>query len=111
MITNGDIGPDTCHPLISHGTSPATTPGATTKKTALPTAAADRRMRDPRLSLGRHPVGVWQRPWPEDRLADSHRGRPILDGNLQITRHAHGQLVIGAGDVIATLQPSLQITH
>src|SRR5215208_4505732 len=111
MIANGDHGPGNCHPLMSQGTSPATTPGATTKKTALPTAAADRCMLNPRLSLGRHPVGVRQGPWPEDRLADPHRGRPILDSDLQITGHTHGQLVIGASDVIATLQPSLQITH
>jgi hypothetical protein len=32
---------------MSQGTSPATTPGATTKKTALPTAAADRRILRP----------------------------------------------------------------
>jgi hypothetical protein len=36
---NADIGQRTSQPLISQGTSPATTPGATTKKTALPTAA------------------------------------------------------------------------
>jgi hypothetical protein len=40
-MANGDTGPRTCHPLISQGTSPATKPGPTTKKTAVPTPAAD----------------------------------------------------------------------
>jgi hypothetical protein len=49
MIANGDIGPGTCHLVMSQGTSPATTPGARTKKTALPIAAADLRTPKPRV--------------------------------------------------------------
>src|SRR5215218_4116956 len=110
-MPNADIGQCTSQPLISQGTSPATMPGAITKKTALPTAALlSRDTTQPYVRthsgirpLGRQPVCVWRRPRAEDRLADSYGCRPVLDCEFQITGHAHGQLVIGARDVLTSL--------
>jgi len=47
---SGDFGHRTVQPLINHGSSPATIPGAATKKTVLPAAAADPRIRRPTLA-------------------------------------------------------------
>jgi hypothetical protein len=44
---SADLGHRTVQPLINQGSSPATTPGATTKKMVLPAAAAHFRIRRP----------------------------------------------------------------
>ena len=108
MMANGDNGPRICHPLMSQGTSPATTPGAAAKKTALPTAAPDLCMSK---NLGRQPLGILGRSGAEDRLADPQGGRPVLDCQFKITRHAHGQFVVTAGAITTTLKPPLQVAH
>lgn len=46
-------------------------------------------------------------PLPEDRRPEPHAGRPALDGELEVARHAHAQGIEAAGVLVA--EPALQV--
>src|SRR5690554_1196452 len=47
----------------------------------------------------------------EDRLTYPHEGRTFLDGDPEVTGHAHGQLVEREAVRRVLLQPCPQLTH
>src|SRR5262245_36054170 len=68
-----------CHPVSHQGTRPATTPGAITRKAALPAVAVIFRI-GPRPAIGRALLMAWHRPGGRDHVAAGRRaaGSPWL---------------------------------